>query len=166
MERKHRHVAETALTMLSAASLPHKFWYHVVAHAVFLINRMPTKILRMDSPFERLFHTKRDISSLKVFGSAIYPYLRPYNDHQLQSRTSQCVFLGFTFGYKGVICYNIATERLLMSRHVIHDENCFPFAALRSTSRSQCSEVGSYPSYSTRPVVVHLSTASSPNSLI
>ncbi|KAM1051317.1 hypothetical protein EV2_033841 [Malus domestica] len=38
VERKHRHIIETAITLLTAASLPHKFWYHVVAHAVFLLN--------------------------------------------------------------------------------------------------------------------------------
>ena len=103
MERKHRHIIETAITLLTAASLPHKFWYHAVAHAVFLINRMPSKTIGMVSPFQKLFNTLPEISSLKVFGSAIYPYLRPYNDHKLQPRSTQCVFLGYLSGYKGAL---------------------------------------------------------------
>lgn len=71
VEMKHRDIVETTLTLLSTTSLPHIFWYH----AVFLINRMLSKILQMISPFEKLFHKKPDMSTLKVFGSVIYPYL-------------------------------------------------------------------------------------------
>ncbi|KAI5353156.1 hypothetical protein L3X38_006049 [Prunus dulcis] len=97
-ERKNCHIIETALTLLVASALPDKFWFHSVAHAAYLINLMP-----------------------------IYPYIRPYNEHKLQPRTVQCVFMGYSPGYKGVICYNRSTSRFVVSRHVIHDESVFPF---------------------------------------
>lgn len=75
-----------------------------------------------------------DISHLKVFGSSCYPYLRPYNHDKLDPRTTQCVFLGYTLGFKGVLCYSISHNKIWMSRHVIHDETCFPFL---SSSQSQ-----------------------------
>lgn len=37
------------------------------------------------------------------------------------------MFLGYAFGYKGVICYSISQNMLWISRHVIHDETTFPF---------------------------------------
>lgn len=45
VKRKHHHIIETAITILTTASFPHKFWYHVVAHTIFLINQMPSKII-------------------------------------------------------------------------------------------------------------------------
>lgn len=100
---------------------------HIVAHSCFLINRMPCRSLQMSSPYELLFHKSPDISQLKVFGLSCYPYLRPYNHDKLNPRATQCVFLGYALGYKGVVCYSISRKKLWLARHVIHDETCFPF---------------------------------------
>lgn len=97
---------------------------------------MPCKPLDMHSPYEQLFHKVPDVSHLKVFGSACYPFLRPYNHDKLDSRTTQCVFLGYALGYKGVFCYSIPQDRLWMSRHVVHDETIFPFLTHASSSSS------------------------------
>ncbi|CAL9017543.1 unnamed protein product [Prunus brigantina] len=98
-----------------------------VAHAAYLINLMPSSVLRYQSPFQSLYGKVPDIKSLRIFGTAVYPYIRPYNEHKLQPRTAQCVFMGYSPGYKGVICYNRSTSRFVVSRHVIHDETVFPF---------------------------------------
>lgn len=50
-KRKNRHIRETAVTMIQTASVPSHFWYHVCALATYLINRMPTPVLDMFSPF-------------------------------------------------------------------------------------------------------------------
>ena len=48
-ERKHRHIIETALSLLKQASMPHKLWDEAACTAVYLINRMPT-LLKFKSP--------------------------------------------------------------------------------------------------------------------
>ncbi|BBH08832.1 hypothetical protein Prudu_021148 [Prunus dulcis] len=126
-ERKNRHIVETAITLLTTAALPGQFWFHSAAHAVYLINRMPSSVLHHQSPYFRLFGHHPDLASLRIFGTAVYPYLRHYNVHKLQPRTTQCVFLGYSPGYKGVICYNRITAKCVISRHVLHDEAVFPF---------------------------------------
>ena len=136
-ERKHRHILETAITLLTSANLPHNFWYHSCAHAVFLINRMPCKYLSMHSPFFQLFKVQPVLHSLKKFGTTVYPYLRPYNSSKLDARTNQCVFVGYALGYKGVLCYNRAKIRLYISRHVIHDKQTFPFYHSSSSTCAQ-----------------------------
>lgn len=105
----------------------------------------------MVSPFQKLFHKQPEISSLKVFGSTIYPYLRPYNSHKLQARSIQCVFLGYSFGYKGVVYFNMLTGKLLVSKHVVHDEYCFPFATIKSNARYFATEFVHTYGTSTRP---------------
>lgn len=94
---------------------------------------MPCKSLHMTSPYELLFHKTPDLTHLKIFCSSCYPYLLPYARDKLESRTLQCVFLGYALGYKGVICYNLAHNKLWISRHVIHDETCFPFLTISSS---------------------------------
>ncbi|KAM1741307.1 hypothetical protein ACFX12_011446 [Malus domestica] len=133
VERKHRHIVEIAITLLVQAALPIEFWYYACAHAVFLINRMPCKGLSMESPYKKLFAKIPELKSLKVFGSAVYPWLRPYSVHKLQPRSAQCVFLGYSIGYKGVICYHVQTKKCFISRHVVFYESVFPYALLKSS---------------------------------
>ncbi|KAI5314222.1 hypothetical protein L3X38_043398 [Prunus dulcis] len=151
-ERKNRHVIDTAITLLSAASLPTKFWVHSVAHAVYLINRMLGAVLNHQSPFLKLFGHAPHVQHLRVFGTAVYPYLRCYNVHKLQPRTAQCVFMGYAQGYKGVLCFNMLNGKFVVLRHVLHDETVFPFANKMSSSVS-----GSFHGNSrTTPVLVSI----------
>jgi hypothetical protein len=135
-ERKNRHLVETSISLMTTAGLPKYLWFHSVAHACYLINRMPCRTLGMSSPYELLFHKPPDVSQFKVFGSACYPFLRPYSHDKLDSRTTQCVFLGYALGYKGVFCYSIVQNRLWMSRHVVHDESTFPFLTSHASTSS------------------------------
>ena len=41
-ERKHRHLVECALTMLSHSQLPPSYWSYAISTAVHIINRLPT----------------------------------------------------------------------------------------------------------------------------
>lgn len=90
-KRKNRHIVETCITVMIAAKLPKPFWFHVVAHSAYLINRMPCQVLGMQSPFTKLFGSALDLSNLKIFGSACYPFLRPYVSEKLDTRTTRCV---------------------------------------------------------------------------
>ena len=83
VERKHRHVVETGLTLLAQAVMPLTYWWTAFSSAVYLINRLPTSTLHMVSPFEAVYHKKPNYMQLKVFGCSCYPYLRPYNKHKL-----------------------------------------------------------------------------------
>ena len=49
-ERKHRHIIETALTLISQSSLPLSYWPYAFASSIFLINRHPTASLHLQSP--------------------------------------------------------------------------------------------------------------------
>ena len=48
-ERKHRHIVETALTLISQSSLPLSYWPYAFASSIFLINRLPTVKLQLKS---------------------------------------------------------------------------------------------------------------------
>ena len=84
-ERKHRHIVETGLTLLHQASMPSTFWTAAFQTAVYLINRMPTRVLQYQSPFDILFHKPPNLRKLRVFSCLCYPWLHPYASHKLIS---------------------------------------------------------------------------------
>lgn len=135
-ERKHRHVVDMGLTLLATAGIPSEFWVDAFNTSVYLINRLPTKQLNYISPYEKLFGKAPDYTSLRVFGCSCYPYLRPYNKHKLEFRSKQCVFLGYSLHHQGYRCYDIDNGRVYLSRHVIFNENVFPFKSKQNTSFS------------------------------
>ena len=103
-ERKHRHIVEVGLSLLSHASMPLKFWDEAFLTAVHLINRLPPKVIDNDSPYHLLLAQDPDYSSLRVFRCACWPNLWPYNTRKLQFRSKRCVFLGYSNIHKGYKC--------------------------------------------------------------
>ena len=56
VERKHRHIVETGLTLLSQGALPMKYWNEAFNTSVYLINKLPTKVLNNRTPHEMIFN--------------------------------------------------------------------------------------------------------------
>lgn len=54
------------------------------------------------------------------------------------TRSNQYVFLGFVVGYKRLIGYDIHKGKFIISTHVIHDEDVYPFKKL-SVTKDTCS---------------------------
>jgi histone deacetylase 1/2 len=122
------------LALLANASMPLKYWDQAFLAAVYLINWTPSKVLGFDTPMHKLFSKQLDYSSLRVFGCACWPHLRPYNAHKLQFRSKRCVFLGYSNMHKGFKCLDISQGRIYVSRDVVFDETLFPFASLHSNA--------------------------------
>jgi histone deacetylase 1/2 len=140
VERKHRHIVEVGLALLAHASMPLKFWDEAFLAATYLINRTPSKVLNYATPLERLFNQTPDYSSLRVFGCACYPNLRPYNRHKLEFRSKQCVFLGYSSMHKGFKCLEVSSGRVYISRDVVFDETEFPFSKLHPNAGARLRE--------------------------
>lgn len=71
-ERKHRHIIETARSLLLSASVSSEFWGEAVLTTVHAINRIPSSVISGLPPFEKLYASIPDYSSLKVFGSTCF----------------------------------------------------------------------------------------------
>lgn len=85
-----------------------------------------TKVLENKTPIEKLANKKPDYRSLKYFGCLCFPWLRPYNSHKLECRSSPCTFLGYTQDQNGYECLT-NNSRIIISRHVKFDEKVFTF---------------------------------------
>ena len=62
VEKKHRHLVETTITLLSQASMPIVYWPYAILTTVFLINLLPTSVLGFTSPWSKLYSSSPDLS--------------------------------------------------------------------------------------------------------
>jgi hypothetical protein len=138
-ERRHLHIVETGLALLTHAFLPPSYWIYAFATTVYLINRMPTPTLNLSSPYHKIFLTAPNYSKLLIFGCLCYPWLSPYTSHKLESRPKPCVFLGYSLTQSAYYCLDPSTSRIYVSRHVKFIESQFPFSSLSSSSSTSLS---------------------------
>ena len=127
VERRHRHVVETGMTLLHHASVPSTYWTYALATTVYLINHLPTPLLLYKSPFEALFGRTPNYHKLRTSGCQCYPWLVPYRTNKLQPKSQPCVFLEYSLTQHAFKCLDLHTGKLYLSRHVIFDEHLFPF---------------------------------------
>ncbi|KAJ9551582.1 hypothetical protein OSB04_015627 [Centaurea solstitialis] len=133
-ERRHRHIVETGLTLLSHANLPRNFWPHAFTTATYLINRLPTPTLQNSSPYLTLFNTTPNYTKLRSFGCLCYPWLKPYNAHKMDPKSTPCIFVGYSPTQSAYHCLDPKTNKVYTSRHVKFVESQFPYSTLCSTS--------------------------------
>lgn len=90
-ERKKRHILETARALLLGAHVPSQHWPDVVATAVHLLNRMPSKVLELKSPLQDLseFVSIPSIMFLppQIFGCVAFVHLQKNQRSKLDPRT-------------------------------------------------------------------------------
>jgi len=92
-ERKHRHVTETGLTVLFHSHLSPRFWVDAFSStAAYIINWLPTPLLRGNSSFELLYDYTPHYDNFHPFGCRVYPYLRDYMPNKLSPCSIPCIF--------------------------------------------------------------------------
>ena len=69
VERRHRTIVETGLSLLSHSHAPQSYWTYAFSTATYLINRLPSPTLHNKSPYQLLYHSKPNYTFLRVFGS-------------------------------------------------------------------------------------------------
>jgi hypothetical protein len=80
-------------------------------------------------PHIALFRSAPSYEHLRVFSCACYPYTAATTPYKLAPRSTWCVFLSYSYDHKGYRCLDLSTNRLIVSRHVVFDEDSFPIIA-------------------------------------
>lgn len=83
LERKHRHIVETGLTLLHDSNMSNEFKSYAFQTAVYLINRMTTPLLKNKSPFEIMFKQRPNYLKLRIFGCLCYLWTKPFSTRKL-----------------------------------------------------------------------------------
>jgi hypothetical protein len=128
-ERIIRSVNNVICTLLFQVNLPRRYWAEGLHTATYLLNRLPNKTIQAACPHMALFGSPPSYEHLRVFGCTCYPNTSSTTPHKLSPRSTRCVLLGYSSDHKGYRCLDLATNRLIVSRHVVFDEASFPLAA-------------------------------------
>jgi hypothetical protein len=130
VERIIRSTNNIMRSLMFQASLSSSNWVEALHAATYLLNRHPTKTLNFQTLYFALYGAQPAYHHLRVFGCKCYPNLSATTPHKLAPRSTPCVFLGYPSDHKGYRCLDLATNRIILSRHVNFDESYFPFARL------------------------------------
>jgi hypothetical protein len=116
-------------TLLIQASLPRRYWAEGLHPATYLLNRLPSKTTQAACLHLALFGSAPSYEHLRFFGCACYPNTAATAPHKLAPRSTRYVFLGYSSNHKGYRCLDLSTNCLIVSQHVVFDEDSFPLTA-------------------------------------
>ncbi|GJT34972.1 retrovirus-related pol polyprotein from transposon TNT 1-94 [Tanacetum coccineum] len=136
VERKHRHLLDTARALKFHFGLPDKFWGDCVLTATYLINKMPMKVLEWKTHFEMLHGVLPSYEQLRVIGCLCFATITKPHKDKFSPKSIRSVLIGYPPGQKGYKLYSLETHEVFCSRDVIFHETVFPFKKDKSTNES------------------------------
>jgi len=127
-ERKNKHLLEVTRSLTLSNNVPKYLWGEAVLTSTYLINRMPSKILKFQTPlncFKEHFPSSRlshDLP-LKVFGCTAFVHVHDINRGKLDPRARKCVFVGYPSTQKGYKCFDPISKFFFISMDVTFFED-------------------------------------------
>lgn len=122
VERRNQTLMEMTRSILKHMSVPNYLWGEGVRHATYIINRVGTKVLKNQTPYEALKGRKPNIEHLKVFGCIGYAKVDTPHQRKLDDRLRILVHLGIEPGSKAYRLFDPMTQKVVVSRNVVFDE--------------------------------------------
>lgn len=122
MERRNRTVVSMARSFLKEMKMPPYLWGEAIRHSVYVLNRLPTRVLIEKTPYEAWTGNKPDLSHLRTFGCVAYMKVPSNQISKLDDRSRMLVYLGRDPGTKGYRLLEPDSGKILVSRDVVYDE--------------------------------------------
>jgi hypothetical protein len=114
--------------LLFQASLPASYCAETLHTATHLLNHLPMKAASHPTHYFALYDTTPSYDHLRVFGCAYYPNTSATAPHKLSPRSNRSLILSYSPYHKGYRCLDLTSHRIIISHHVIFDEDVFPLA--------------------------------------
>ena len=119
--------------IINEAGLPKHLWGEIAATSVFLINRLPHKALKGDTPYFRMFGKQANLSFLRIIGSRAFVHEEGHTT-KLQPRAWEGVLVGYDDDSPTFRVYDRTTGRVGSSRNVTFIEPAPPQIPLYDAS--------------------------------
>lgn len=130
VERKHKHLLEIARALLFQSKLLISYWEECLLTATFLINMLPSKVLKGKSPYFVLYKHVPTYDSLRSFRCLCYASALCGGRSKFEPMAKACVFLGYPIFQKRYKVMDLETKKISFSRDVHFYEDLYPFASL------------------------------------
>lgn len=130
MERRHRHILETARAIKFQGHLHVRYWGHC-NDAVYIINIIPSSVLGHKSPYELLLGNPPLRTHLKVIGSLCFATNLTSHD-KFAPQAVRFVLLGYATYQKGYRLLDFKNRVFFISRDVVFYEDMFFFIQLKT----------------------------------
>ncbi|KAA0035083.1 reverse transcriptase [Cucumis melo var. makuwa] len=125
---KNRHLVEVARSLMLSTSLPSYLWGDAILTTTHLINKMPSRILHLQTPLDCLkesYPSTRLVSEvpLRVFGCTAYVHNFGPNQTKFTPRAQACVFVGYPLHQCGYQCFHLLSRKYFITMDVTLCEN-------------------------------------------
>ncbi|EOY17116.1 Cysteine-rich RLK (RECEPTOR-like protein kinase) 8 [Theobroma cacao] len=137
-ERKNRHLLETARALMFTTHVPKHFWGEAVLTASYLINRLPSRVLRFKTLLSILLETYPQTRlytflSPKVFGCTSFVHNTSPTREKLYPKAIKCIFVGYSPSQKRYKRYCPTTKKMFVSLGVsfLEDQPFYPNPTLQ-----------------------------------
>ncbi|PWA86893.1 copia protein [Artemisia annua] len=118
VERRNRTVLSTTRSIMKTMKLPITFWAEAVKHAIYILNRVPTRALIDKTPYEALYNRKPNLENLRIFGCTAYAKITIPHLKKLDDRSIPMIYLGVEEGSKACRLYDPIAKKKHVSRDV------------------------------------------------
>lgn len=122
VERRNRTLMEMTRSILKAMNVPNYLWGEAARHACYVLNRIYTRSLKCETPYEKLNGRKPNVEHVRVFGCLAYSRVESVNIKKLDDRSITLVHLGCEEGTKSYRLYNPSTKKIVISQNVTFNE--------------------------------------------
>nr|GFC07462.1 putative ribonuclease H-like domain-containing protein [Tanacetum cinerariifolium] len=126
VERKHKHLFETARALRFEANISKKFWGECILTVAYIINRLPSKVIKNKTPYELVWNEEPKYEDLRIFGCLAYFKNTNTKGDKFEEKGKPRVFWGYPQGIKGYKIYDIKSKKIVVSRDVLFLEENFP----------------------------------------
>lgn len=110
-------------SLLVEKKVPKTFWPEAVNWTIHLLNRSPTLVVKNKTPEEAWSGIKPSVSHFRVFGCIAHAHVPDSKRTKLDDKSIKCVLLGVSKESKAYRLYEPISQKILVSRDVVFEEN-------------------------------------------
>ena len=111
-----------ARTMLNESNVEDYFWAEAINTSCYILNRVSIRKVLNKTPYELWKNIKPSISYFHIFGCYCYILNNKEKLGKFDPKSDKAIFLGYSTTSKGYRVYNLKTQTVEISMHVIFDE--------------------------------------------
>ena len=89
--------------MMSFAKLPKSFWGYAIHTAVYVLNRVPSKLVNL-TPYEIWVRKKPSLNHIRTWRCP--SYVKKVTSDKLDKKSDKCLFIGYPKETMGYYFYN------------------------------------------------------------